>query len=97
MKPNIELHIDEMILRGVPYVQRRRVVAAIEVELMRLLGEQDLPETLAQDGALPQIKLDELPEFNGMKAQAIGTQIAQQVYGKLAGNTTNRQSSLQGR
>ncbi len=86
MKPNIELHIDELILRGVPYAQRRRVVAAIEVELMRLLGEQGLPETLTHGGALPQIKLDEIGMTNEAKPQAIGTQIARQVYDNLTGN-----------
>ncbi len=84
MKPNIELHIDELILRGVPYAQRRRVVAAIEVELMRLLGEQGLPETLTHDGALPQIKLDELHVSDGVKPQAIGAQIARQIYSNLS-------------
>ncbi len=90
MKPNIELHIDELILRGVPYTQRRRVVAAIELELTRLLGERELPEALTQGGALSQIKLDEIRMTDGMKPQAIGAQIAQQVYGSLANDPANR-------
>ncbi len=86
MKPNIELHIDELILRGVPYAQRRRVVAAIELELTRLLGEQGLPETLAHGGAVPQIKLDELHATDGLKPQTIGTQIARHIYAQVTSN-----------
>ena len=81
MKPDIELHIDELILRGVPYAERRRVVAVVELELTRLLGEHGLPEPLARGAALPQIKLDALQMVDGMKPQAIGVQIARRVYG----------------
>ncbi len=89
MKPNIELHIDELVLRGLPYAQRRRIVAAIEVELTRLLGEQGLPETWAQGGTLPQIKIDTMHMADGAKPQAIGAQIARQVYGNLVGRNAD--------
>ncbi len=86
MKPNIELRIDELILRGVPYAQRRRIVAAIELELTRLIGEQGLPEAMTHGGALPQIELDELRGSDGMKPQVIGAQIARKIYVQFTGN-----------
>ena len=97
MKPNIELHIDELILRGVPYTQRRRVVAAIELELTHLIGEQGLPEHLAQGGTLPQIKINAMRMTDDARPQVIGTQIARQVYGNLAGERADyppRQGSV---
>ncbi len=89
MKPDIELHIDELVLRGLPYTQRRRIVAAIEFELTRLLGEQGMPDTWAQGGTLPQIKIDAMRMADGAKPQAIGAQIARQVYGSLVGSNVD--------
>ncbi len=86
MKPNIELHIDELILRGVPYAQRRRIVAAIEQELTRLLGTQGLPEALVQSGTIPYIRLDDVQVEENAKPSVVGSQIARQVYGSLTAN-----------
>ncbi len=43
MKPNIELHIDELVLHGFDHGDGHRVGEAVEKELTRLLTEQGLP------------------------------------------------------
>ena len=94
MKPNVELRIDELILRGAPHAQRWRIAAAIEQELTRLLREQGLPEALAEGGALSQIKLDTLQMADGLKPQVLGAQIAQRVYNDLVGHPVDHQPEL---
>ena len=86
MKTNVELHIGELILRGLPYGQRDRVAAAVEAELKRLLEEGGLPPSLVAGGTLPQVRLDDLRLEIGAKPGAVGEQIAGSIYSSLAGN-----------
>ena len=81
----IDLHIGELILRDLPYAQRHSIAAAAEQELARLLTEQGLPPHLAQGGHIPHIDIGTLQLTADSRADAIGTQIAQSVYGKLSG------------
>ena len=80
----INLHIEELILRGVPYALRHRIAAAVEHELARLLSEQDLPPSITQGGHIPQIDVGTMQIAPDAKPGSIGAQIAQRVYGKLS-------------
>jgi len=80
----INLHIEELLLRDVPYALRHRIAAAVEHELARLLSEQDLPPSITQGGYIPHIDIGTMHIAPGAKPDAIGTQIAQRVYGKLS-------------
>ncbi|HYB00351.1 MAG TPA: hypothetical protein VED37_09050 [Ktedonobacteraceae bacterium] len=82
----INLHIEELLLRDVPYALRHRVAAAFEHELARLLSEQDLPQSITQSGYIPLIDLGTMHITPDAKPDAIGTQIAQRVYGRLSNN-----------
>ena len=86
MKPNVELHIGELILRGLPCGQRYRVAAAVEVELKRLLDEGGLPPSLTTGATVPQVRVDDLRMEAGVKPGVVGTQIAGSVYSSLVGN-----------
>lgn len=88
-RPIIDLHIDELILRDVPYTQRRRIAAAIEQELTRLLTKRGAPPSLARGGFVPYLKLDDIQVAAGAKPAAIGDQIAQHIYGNLVGGQSN--------
>jgi hypothetical protein len=84
MKPTpLDLHIEELILRNLPYEQRYRIAEAFEQELTRLLTEHGLPPTLASGGNIPHINLDHVSVAAQAKPAAIGIQIAQQVYHTL--------------
>jgi hypothetical protein len=89
MKANFErhivLHIDELILCGLPYGQRYRIAAAVEAELQRLLDEGGLPPSLAVGNALPQVQVDGLQFVDGAKPGAVGAQIAASIYSNLDG------------
>ena len=86
MKANIELHIGELILRGLPYGQRHRVAAAVEAELKRLLDERGLPPSLAAGGTLPQVQVDNVRFESGVKPGVVGEQIAGSICSSLVGN-----------
>jgi hypothetical protein len=85
-RSTIDLQIDELILRGLPYTQRKRIAAAIEQELTLLLAEQGLPLSLARGGYVPRIDLDDIQVAAGAKPAAIGNQIARNIYSNLAGS-----------
>jgi hypothetical protein len=86
MKANIELHIGELVLRGLPYGQRYRVAAAVEAELKRLLDEGGLPPSLAVGGTVPEVRVDDLRPEAGAKPGLVGEQIAGSIYSSLVGN-----------
>ncbi|HJT59201.1 MAG TPA: hypothetical protein VJ761_22025 [Ktedonobacteraceae bacterium] len=83
MNQKIDLHIGELILRDVPYALRHRIAAAVEQELARLLSEQELPPSMAQDRHILQIDTGTMQLAPDAKPDAIGTQIAQSVYDSL--------------
>lgn len=79
----VDLAIEELILRGVPYALRHHIATAIEQELARLLCEQGLPPFLERGGNIPDIGIGPISIHADTRAEAIGVQIAQSVYGRL--------------
>jgi len=86
MKANVELHIGELILRGLPYAERYRVAAAVEAELKRLLDDGGLPPSLAKGGTVPHVRVDDIRADVGAKPNGVGEQIAGSIYSSLVGN-----------
>ena len=58
--------------------------AVVQQELARLLAERGLPADLARGGEVASLDGGEFQVKQGSKAQEIGAQIAQAVYGGLA-------------
>ena len=85
-QPKIDLHIEELILRDVPYALRHRIAAAVKQEIARLLSEQNLPPSVIQGGHIPQIDIGTIQLAPNAKPDAIGAQIAQSVYQNLSNN-----------
>jgi hypothetical protein len=86
MMTQVELHIGELVLRGLPYGQRDRLAAAVEAELKRLLDEGGLPPSLAAGGTVPEVRVDDLRLAAGARPGIVGTQIAGSIYRSLVGN-----------
>jgi hypothetical protein len=79
---DIRMHIENLVLEGLPIERRRaaQVRAAVEAELARLLAEGGISAELQSGGALPSaparaIAVDSKPDPAGL-----GRQIAQSVY-----------------
>jgi hypothetical protein len=85
MKTSVELHIEELVLRGLPYAQRYRITEAIEAELQRLVDEGGLPPDLASGGRLPEVQVGDVKITSGAKPGAIGAQVAGKIYQRMSG------------
>jgi hypothetical protein len=79
---NIMLHIDRLILDGVPLEAggKARLQAAVESELGRLLTEGGLNPGLLSGRALPSISVDAIQLARQPSPKQLGGQIAQAVY-----------------
>lgn len=82
-RPEIDLAIEALILRDVPYALRHSIAATVEQELARLLSERGLPPYLAQGGNIPDVEVGPVRIAADARAETIGAQVAQSIYGKL--------------
>ena len=80
---NIELHIQELILHGFSPGDRYRIGEAIQRELSRLLTERGVPPSLSHGDEIAHLDGGSFNVASGSKAEAIGRQVAQSVYGGL--------------
>jgi hypothetical protein len=82
---NIHLHIERLILDGLPVGpgQGARVQAAVEGELARLLAGGGLAPGLQAGGALPGVSAPSIQLAPGSSPAQMGVQIAQSVYGGI--------------
>ncbi len=81
-RPDIHLHIERLILDGLP-IERSQgpfVQAAVEAELSRLLTENGLAPDLQAGGAMPNVRANAIQLTTGSSPTQVGTQIAQSVY-----------------
>jgi hypothetical protein len=77
-RPNVEIHIEELILRGMPPGSKRGLAEAIEAEVRRLIEEGGLPPGWSAGPLhLPggQFEVDARS-----KPAAIGAQVAQGLH-----------------
>ena len=85
MKPeNIELRIEELVLRGFAPGDRYRIGEAVERELTSLFTEQGTPPLLVQGSEIKRLDGGTFEVKPGSGAEAIGVQVAQAVYGGLS-------------
>lgn len=80
MKPNIELHIEELVLHGFKSGDRHAITEAVQQELARLFAEQGLPTSLAQSTEIAHITGNQFNVKANAKPRSIGTQVAESVY-----------------
>ena len=85
MKPeNVELHIEELVLRGFAPGERHRIGEAVERELVRLLDEHGVPPSLAQGFEVERLDGGAFEVSHGSKSETVGAQVAQAIYGGLS-------------
>lgn len=82
---NINLHIERVILDGLAVApsQRGLVQSALEAELVRLLASGGLAAALSSSGAMPVLRVSDLPLAMPSEPAQLGSQIAQAVYGGI--------------
>lgn len=82
---NINLHIERLILDGLPFETRHRTAlrAEIEIELARLLTEKGVAANWQSGGATPSLRADAIQLTAQSDAAQIGRQIAGSIYGSI--------------
>ena len=81
--PNVELHIEELLLEGFPPSARHQIGDALARELTRLLTEEGVPPSLASFGEGARIDAGQFRSEGGAEANEVGAQVARSVYGGL--------------
>lgn len=80
----VELHIEELVLHGFRSGDRFHIGDALERELVRLLGKQDLPALLRQQSFVERLDAGTFKVTPGTKPRGIGAQLAQSVHQRLS-------------
>ncbi len=80
--PNVELHIEELVLDGFAHGQRYEIAEAIGRELERLFAEP-LPQSLTAGASVDRLDAGTLEIKPPARPEAVGAGIAQQIYGGM--------------
>ena len=81
---NVNLHIERLILDGLPVKSRHRSTlrASIETELGRLFAQDDLPREWS-GGAVPSVRADAIQLTSQNDPALLGRQIAGSIYASI--------------
>jgi hypothetical protein len=82
---NINLHIDRLVLDGLPIEHRdgARVKAAVETELSRLLTANGLANSLVSGGATPSVPAPGIQMSSDGNPARLGRKIGRAIYGGI--------------
>jgi hypothetical protein len=86
---NIELHIERLMLEGLPVRgdQRALVARAVQARLVELFGGRDEPANvgalLRQGGAVPSLRAGDIRVARDAHPARVGQQIAAAVHGAI--------------
>lgn len=80
MKPNIELHIEQLMLNGFSRRDAFYIGRAMEQELHRLISEGGIPPNFSGELHLPSLKVSDIQLRKSFSPERIGSQIAGSVH-----------------
>lgn len=80
MKETVNLHIEQLILEGIPERDRGAVAEGVRRELGRLLNEGGIPAALLERGTIPAIDSSAYGTQKNAAPAATGVSIAQAIY-----------------
>lgn len=85
---NINVHIERLILDGLPIARHQEplVQASVEAELARLLAADGLAANLLAGGALAHVQAGSIQLTGEGNPSQLGWQIARAVYGGIRGD-----------
>jgi len=89
---NIELHIERLVLHGLPVSPRDRtqLQAAVEAELTRLLATGGLRSELLSGGPMRLLGAGEFQVSNNHSPRGLGNQIAHAVHSGVGAETAKK-------
>lgn len=82
---NVELHIERLVLEGLPVLpaQRPALQAAVEAELTRLIAANGPSPAMQRGGAVARLAGGTMTWDAAQSPEAMGQGIAQAIYGGL--------------
>lgn len=80
-RPNVEIHIEELILRGMPPGSKRGLAEAIEAEVRRLIEVGGLPPGWENAGGSLRLPGGRFEVDAKSKPAAIGAEVARGLHG----------------
>jgi hypothetical protein len=83
-QPNLELQIDELVVDGLPHLNRAQLGAIVQQELARLFAERGVPQALHLPHIAPSLDGGSITVQPGASTVTVAAQIAQAVYGGFA-------------
>ena len=83
---NIDLHIEELVLRGFAPSNRHRIAESMQRELVRLLAGHGLPPGCDRNRESSRVDCGAFIARAIEKPESIGARIGQAVYGGMMGS-----------
>lgn len=83
MKPDIHVHIEELLLDGFAPGDRHSIGEAVEQELARLIAERGLNSALMADGEKPSLHVNSVQWSRDGDPSQLGQKIAHSVFGEI--------------
>jgi len=80
MNPSIELHIEELVLNGLPGGDAQRFSQALQGQLTLLLRQQGLPSGLTRAVELPGLRVGTIDLGRHRGGESLGREVAGSVY-----------------
>lgn len=81
MEPDVELHVDELVLHGFAPRDRHAIGQAVRGELARLIAERGLPPGLAAADGTASMRGGSFRAQPGQRPADVGAAVARAVYG----------------
>jgi len=81
--PDLELHIEELVLHGFAPEDRDRLGEALRQELTRLLAERGVPPSFTQRREVERLNAGVFAAAPGATPQVLGHQVARAIHGGL--------------
>ena len=81
---NIEINIDELVLHGFSSGDRYRIGEALQLELIRLFTEGNVPLSLTRGIELTRLDAGTFNMAPNSKPEVIGTQVAKSIYNRFS-------------
>ena len=81
----VHLHINELILSGFEYLDRRQLKETVSAELSRLITQRGAPGSLNAGGYIARLDGGSFQVTEKAGAHTIGADLAKTLYGRIKG------------
>ena len=82
-QPNVEVHIEELVLHGFEGRDQHYIAAAVQQELTRLFVAQRVPASLRQSSEVTRVNAGAVHLTHAARPENTGAQVARAIYGGL--------------